>query len=251
VNIDIGYGRAWQTRASFARKVAAIIELQPNRVTVFDYADPPQRYRPLGRFVASGLSEREDKLAMQRQCVEQLGLAGYRYIGMGLFALADDDLVIAQENASLQRNCQGFSRHAGCDHIGLGVAAVSQIDGLYVQNSRDLPGYQAQLDRGQLPSWRGFRWGPDDRLRGEVIERLICDFGLDIRRIEARFGLVFREYFTDAWPALERMQRDGLIDLDEASIAILPAGRLLVHAVCRLFDRYSGMLPVQSVSRAV
>jgi oxygen-independent coproporphyrinogen-3 oxidase len=62
---------------------------------------------------------------------------------------------------------------------------------------------------------------------------------------------VFREYFTDAWPALEQMQRDGLIDLDEASIAILPAGRLLVHAVCRLFDRYSGMLPVQSVSRAV
>jgi oxygen-independent coproporphyrinogen-3 oxidase len=251
VNIDIGYGRAWQTRASFARKVAAIIELQPNRVTVFDYADPPQRYRPLGRFAASGLAEREDKLAMQRQCVEQLGLAGYRYVGMGLFALADDDLVIAQENASLQRNCQGFSRHAGCDHIGLGVAAVSQIDGLYVQNSRDLQGYQAQLDRGQLASWRGFRCGPDDRLRAEVIERLICDFCLDIRRIEARFGLVFREYFADAWPALEQMQRDGLVGLDEASIAILPAGRLLVHAVCRLFDRYSGVPRMQAVSRAV
>lgn len=251
VNIDIGYGRAWQTRASFARKVAAIIELQPNRVTLFDYADPPQRYRPLGRFAASGLADREDKLAMQRQCVEQLGLAGYRYIGMGLFALADDDLVIAQENASLQRNCQGFSRHPDCDHIGLGVAAISQIDGLYVQNSRDLQGYQAQLDRGQLASWRGVRCGPDDRLRAEVIERLICDFGLDIRRIEARFGLVFREYFADAWPALEQMQRDGLIGLDEASIAILPAGRLLVHAVCRLFDRYSAAPRMQAASRAV
>jgi oxygen-independent coproporphyrinogen-3 oxidase len=251
VNIDIGYGRAWQTRASFARKVAAIIELQPNRVTVFDYADPPQRYRPLGRFAGSGLADLEDKLAMQRQCVEQLGQAGYRYVGMGLFALADDDLVIAQENASLQRNCQGFSRHAGCDHIGLGVAAISQIDGLYVQNSRDLQGYQAQLDSGQLASWRGFRCGPDERLRAEVIERLICDFGLDIRCIEARFGLRFREYFADAWPALEQMQRDGLIALDEASIAVLPAGRLLVHAVCRLFDRYSGVARVQSVSRAV
>jgi oxygen-independent coproporphyrinogen-3 oxidase len=244
VNIDIGYGRAWQTRASFARKVAAIIELQPNRVTVFDYAEPPQRYRPLGRFA---VADRADKLAMQRQCVEQLSLAGYRYVGMGLFALADDDLVIAQENASLQRNCQGFSRYADCDHIGLGVAAISHIDGLYVQNSRDLQGYQAQLDMGQLASWRGFRCGPDERLRGEVIERLTCDFGLDIRRIEARFGLVFREYFTDAWPALEQMQRDGLIHLDEASITVVPGARLLVHALCRLFDRYSG----ESVSRAV
>ncbi|MCG4453087.1 coproporphyrinogen III oxidase [Pseudomonas sp. MMS21-TM103] len=251
VNIDIGYGRAWQTRASFARKVAAIVELQPNRVTVFDYADPPQRYRPLGRLAARGLSDREDKLAMQRQGVEQLSLAGYRYVGMGLFALADDDLVIAQENASLQRNCQGFSRHPDCDHVGLGVAAISQIDGLYVQNTSNLQGYQAQLDRGQLASCRGFRCGPDDRLRGELIERLICDFGLDIRGIEARFGLVFREYFADAWPALEQMQRDGLIMLDAASIAILPAGRLLVYSVCRLFDRYSGAPRVQSVSRAV
>lgn len=251
VNIDIGYGRAWQTRASFARKVAAIIELQPNRVTVFDYADPPQRYRPLGRFAASGLAAREDKLAMQRQCVEQLSLAGYRYVGMGLFALADDDLVIAQENVSLQRNCQGFSQHAGCDHIGLGVAAISQIDGLYVQNSRDLQGYQARLDSDQLATWRGFRCGPDERLRGEVIERLICDFGLDMRRIEARFGVVFRAYFADIWPALEQMQRDGLIRLDEAAIAIPPAGRLLVHSVCRLFDRYSGTPRMQSVSQAV
>lgn len=251
VNIDIGYGRAWQTRASFARKVAAIIELQPNRVTAFDYAEPPQRYRPLAWFAASGLAHRGEKLAMQRQCVEQLSLAGYRYVGMGLFALADDDLVIAQENASLQRNCQGFTQHAGCDHIGLGVAAISQIDGLYVQNSRDLQGYQTQLDRGQLASWRGFRRGPDDHLRAEVIERLICDCGLDMRRIEARFGVVFREYFADAWPALEQMQRDGLLRLDEAAIAILPAGRLLVHSVCRLFDRYSGTPRMQSVSRAV
>ncbi|MDO9623081.1 MAG: coproporphyrinogen III oxidase [Pseudomonas sp.] len=251
VNIDIGYGRAWQTQASFARKVAAIIELQPNRVTVFDYADPPQRYRTLGQFAATGLSGRKDTLAMQRQCLEQLSRAGYRYIGMGLFALADDDLVIAQENASLQRNCQGFSQHADCDHIGLGVAAISQIDGLYVQNSRDLHSYQAQLDSGQLASWRGFRCGPDDRLRSEVIERLICDFGLDIRRIEARYGLLFREYFADAWPALEQMQRDGLLSLDEALIAILPAGRLLAHSVCRLFDPSSAAPHGQSVSLAL
>jgi oxygen-independent coproporphyrinogen-3 oxidase len=170
---------------------------------------------------------------------------------MGLFALADDDLAIAQETASLQLNCQGFSQHAGCDHIGLGVAAISQIDGLYVQNSRDLQGYQARLDSDQLATWRGFRCGPDERLRGEVIERLICDFGLDMRRIEARFGVVFRTYFADIWPALEQMQRDGLIRLDEAAIAIPPAGRLLVHSVCRLFDRYSGTPRMQSVSQAV
>lgn len=188
---------------------------------------------------------------MHRQCVEQLSLAGYRYVGMGLFALADDALVIAQENGRLQRNCQGYSRYADCDHIGLGVAAISQIDGLYVQNSRDPQNYQARLDTGQLATFRGLRCGPDDRLRGVLIERLVCDFGLDIRRIEERFGLVFRDYFADAWPALEQMRRDGLISLDEASLTIRPAGRLLVHAVCRLFDRYGGASGSHYVSRAV
>nr|WP_241824439.1 coproporphyrinogen III oxidase [Pseudomonas fluorescens] len=46
INVDLGFGHAWQTPESFALKLAAIIELEPDRLMVFDYARPPRRYRP-------------------------------------------------------------------------------------------------------------------------------------------------------------------------------------------------------------
>ncbi|RJG08923.1 oxygen-independent coproporphyrinogen III oxidase [Pseudomonas cavernicola] len=236
VNVDLGFGRLWQTPASFARKVAAIIELQPDRLTVFDYAYPPQRYK-LRRWVAAGgLSCREDKLVMRQHCIKELTAAGYRFIGMGQFVLPDDDLAIAQESGRLQRSCQGYTRHGRCDHVGLGVSAISQIGDLYVQNTSDLERYQEQLNMGQLATDRGLRCEAVDLVRREVIERLVCDFELDLRSIDDRYGLVFRDYFSASWPLLKQMDRDGLIVLGDDFISIPPAGRLLVGAVCKAFE---------------
>jgi oxygen-independent coproporphyrinogen-3 oxidase len=237
VNIDLGYGRAWQTPASFARKAAAIIELQPSRVQLFDYAHPPRRYRGRKRFVASGFAAQNDKLAMHRHAVEQLLGAGYSYIGLGQFALADDELASAQEDARLQHNWQGYSRQTHCDHLGLGVAAISQIGDLYLQNIGDVQRYQEQLAMGQLAVFHGLRCSPDEQLRRTVIETLLCDFYLDLRGIEARFGLLFCDHFAPVWPQLEQMAGDGLIELSATSLSVPPAGRLLVGAVCKLLEQ--------------
>ena len=236
VNIDLGYGRAWQTPASFTRKLAAIIELQPSQVLVFDYAHPPRRYRSLKRIVASGFAAQADKRVMQQQVAAQLLAAGYCYIGLGQYALPDDDLAIAQETGQLHRNCQGYHRHANCDHLGFGLSASSQIGELHLHNSGDLKHYQAQLDLGQLAIARGLRCSPDEQVLRAVIERLLCDCHLNFAAIEGRFGLVFREYFATAWPQLERMAREGLILLDADRLTVLPAGRLLVGAVCKVLE---------------
>ena len=236
VNIDLGYGRAWQTRVSFARKVAAIVELQPSRVTLFDYAEPLQRYWPRRRFSIRGLSSAEDKHAMRQHGVEQLSLAGYRYIGTGLFALPEDDLAIAQENGQLRRTCQGYSRHPVCDQIGLGVSAISQVGDIYAQNSRDLARYQRQLQMGQLATSRGLRCGPDDNIRRALIDSLVCNFYVDIGRIEAQFGICLRDYFAAAWPLLEQMHRDGLLVLSRQRIEVSASGRLTMGMLCKVFE---------------
>ena len=236
VNIDLGYGRAWQTTSSFARKVAAIIELQPSRVRIFDYAHPPRRYSALQRLVTSGFAAQADKWAMRQQAVEQLLTAGYGYIGLGQFALPDDELAVAQENGQLHYNCQGFSRHGPCDHLGLGLAASSQIDDLHVHNVSDLQRYQQQLAIGQLALSRGLRCNADEQLLRAVSERLLCNFKLDFAALEARFGVAMRVYFSDAWPRLEQMDRDGLIILTPDSIHVPAAGRLLVGAVCKALE---------------
>lgn len=236
INIDLGYGRAWQTPDSFARKLATLIELEPDRLHVFDYARAPHLCASKSAGQAGAFCSEADKDAMRRTCCDLLLGAGYHYIGLGQFVRADDDLAVAQEHGRLHRNCQGFSRHGCCDHIGFGLAAITQIEHLYVQNSADPLRYCQQLDAGQLPVWRGWRCEAQDQLRATVTEQLSCDLELDISAIEARFGLVFRDCFADIWPLLERLHAQGLIELSSRFIGILPPGRLSVDAICNLFD---------------
>lgn len=240
INVDLGFGHAWQTPESFALKLATIIELEPDRLMVFDYTRPPHRYRPRLDDKVRALCSQDDKGAMRRICFEQLNVAGYHYIGMGQFVRPDDDLAIAQERGRLRRTCEGFTRHGYCDHIGFGLGAISQIDGLYTQNTDTIEHYQQQLDRGQLPTCRGWRFEAGDQIRHRVMEQLACDQELDIRAIERRYGLIFHQYFASVWPLLEQLRRDGLIELSDRFISILPAGRPEVDAICNLFERDLG-----------
>lgn len=152
VNIDLGYGHAWQTPASFEQKLASLIALEPDRLQLFDYAQPPVRY--LGR-QSQAFCSTADKRAMRRSGFEHLAAAGYHYIGLGQFARTDDDLKQAQERGRLSRNCEGFTLHGYCDHIGFGLGAISQIDTLCAQNTPDAREYCAQLSNGQLATCCG------------------------------------------------------------------------------------------------
>lgn len=251
VNIELVHGLPRQTPASFARTLAAVIALQPDRLLLLDHTQRPPHGAAQAPAEPWPLPSEADRLAMLEQGIEQLTVAGYRYIGLGQFALPDDELAMLQESGRLQRNFQGYTSHGHCDLIGLGVSAISQIGDLYAQNSSDLGRYQACLERGQPATCRGLRCDADDHLRRAVIERLLCDFQLDFRALEQRFGLVFRDYFAAAWPCLEQMQRDGLIELGEDFIDVRPAGRLLVRAICRLFDRYREPACAPSISQVI
>ncbi|WP_434456029.1 oxygen-independent coproporphyrinogen III oxidase [Stutzerimonas urumqiensis] len=239
LNIDLIYGLPLQTPDSFAKTVQLIIGQQPDRISVFAYTHLPERFKAQRRINASDLPEPGDRLEMLRTTLEQLTRAGYRHIGMGHFALPHDDLAMAQEDGSLQRNVLGYTARGDCDVIGLGVSAVSQVGDLYTRNHEDIARYQEALDRGQLPTERGFRCDDDDRRRRYVIQRLMCDFEVDFATFAERFGDRFDQCFADCWPMLAQMERDGLIHLSTEAMTVLPAGRLLVRSLCRLFDRYA------------
>jgi oxygen-independent coproporphyrinogen III oxidase len=251
VNIDLIYGLPKQNPQSFARTVAEVIALQPDRLSVFNYAHLPERFMPQRRINSEDLPSPADKLAMLQGSIEQLTAAGYRYIGMDHFALPDDELATAQEDGTLQRNFQGYTTHGHCDLIGLGVSAISQIGDLYCQNSSDLGNYQQSLDNDQLATLRGLQCNQDDRIRRAVIQQLICEFQLDFATIEAQFNIDFRGYFAPLWPQLQQQARDGLIDLTDKGIDVRPAGRLLVRSVCMLFDHYLEQQNLQRFSRVI
>ncbi|CAM3598444.1 oxygen-independent coproporphyrinogen III oxidase [Pseudomonas wadenswilerensis] len=251
INLDLIYGLPKQTPEGFARTVEEVIKLQPDRLSVFNYAHLPERFMPQRRIDSADLPAPAAKLEMLHNTIEQLTAAGYVYIGMDHFALPDDELAIAQEESTLQRNFQGYTTHGHCDLIGLGVSAISQIGDLYCQNSSDLTTYQDTLSTAQLATSRGLICTEDDRLRRAVIQQLICHFELDFETIERAFTIDFRGYFKDQWPALQAMHKDGLIELSNAGIKVLPAGRLLVRSVCMVFDAYLDLHNRQRFSRVI
>jgi oxygen-independent coproporphyrinogen-3 oxidase len=251
VNIDLIYGLPRQTVGGFAQTLAPLIELQPDRLSVFNYAHLPERFAPQRRIENHDLPAPAAKLAMLQGSIEQLTKAGYRHIGMDHFALADDDLACAQEEGRLQRNFQGYTTHGHCDLLGLGVSAISQVGDLYCQNSSDLNDYQRRLASGQLATARGLICSADDRLRAAIIRQVICHFTLDFTAIERQFSIDFRDYFAPQWPRLLALAGDGLIGLLPNGFVVLPAGRLLVRVVCALFDRYLEAACQQRFSRVI
>ncbi|KWS24513.1 oxygen-independent coproporphyrinogen III oxidase [Pseudomonas syringae] len=251
VNIDLIYGLPAQNPQTFSHTVDKVIDLQPDRLSVFNYAHLPERFMPQRRIDAADLPDAASKLLMLQRTVEQLGNAGYRYIGMDHFALPDDELATAQEDLTLQRNFQGYTTHGHCDLIGLGVSAISQVGELYSQNSSDLSEYSRLLDSDQPATKRGLLCNDDDRIRRAIIQQLICHFTLDFGEIEKNFCIDFRDYFRDAWPQLLGMASDGLITLSETGIEVRPEGRLLVRAVCMVFDAYLTRQNRQQFSRVI
>ncbi len=238
ISIDLIYGLPYQTPESFARTLERIIAVDPERLSVFNYAHLPDRFKPQRRINEADLPAPEVKLDILQSTIERLTDAGYVYIGMDHFARPDDELALAQQAGTLYRNFQGYSTHADCDLIGIGVTSIGKIDNTYGQNRRGLEEYYADLDAGRLPVFRGIELTRDDLIRRDMITRLICHFELDIPSAEAAWGIRFEEYFADALMKLRDMAGDGLLELDPSQIRILPRGRLLVRNICMAFDAY-------------
>ena len=195
-------------------------------------------FKPQRRIAAADLPSPQEKLNILQLTIERLTQAGYVYIGMDHFARPDDELAVAQRNGTLYRNFQGYSTHAECDLVGMGITAIGMVGDCYSQNQKTLEDYYSALDSGHLPVMRGVVLDNDDKLRREIITQLICHFSLEYGIVERDFGIRFAEYFADEIADLKVMQRDGLLEIGNAFIRILPPGKLLIRNICMVFDRY-------------
>lgn len=251
INLDLIYGLPYQTPESFAETLESVIELSPDRLSVFSYAHLPERFYPQTRIQDDTLPSPRDKLTILHNSIDRLLAAGYEYIGMDHFAKPDDSLAVAQREGRLHRNFQGYTTHADCDLVSLGVSAIGQTDDAYFQNNHDLPSWEAAIDAGELGVIRGVELSRDDRLRRWVIGQLICQFRLDRGQFEALWREDFDRYFADELARLRHMAEDGLIADDGQVLAVQPAGRLLIRAICQMFDVYRKDGASQRFSRII
>jgi len=237
-SIDLIYGLPLQTVASFSVTLDKILSVSPDRFSIFNYAHLPARFKTQRQINEQDMPSAQVKLDILQMIMQRLSEAGYVYIGMDHFAKPDDELAIAQRENKLYRNFQGYSTHSDCDLIGLGVTSIGRVADSYVQNAKDLLAYDAAIQKGGLPIFKGFVLDEDDKLRRAVITQLICHFSLAFEGIEQDYKIQFKEYFSDELNALKVMQEDGLLGISDNNIQVLTAGRLLIRNICMVFDRY-------------
>ncbi|MES9842418.1 MAG: oxygen-independent coproporphyrinogen III oxidase [Candidatus Thiodiazotropha endolucinida] len=238
ISIDLIYGLPFQSVESFSSTLDQILEVDPDRLSVFNYAHLPERFKPQRRINEEELPPPQEKLDILQMSIEKLSAAGYVYVGMDHFAKPNDELVLAQEDGTLYRNFQGYSTHADCDLIGLGATSIGMVGPSYAQNMRSLDEYYQRIDSGRLAVFRGVELNRDDRLRRDVITRLICHFSLSMEDVEKHWNIVFEEYFANEIESLQGMVADGLLSIDDDEIKVLPRGRLLIRNICMQFDAY-------------
>jgi oxygen-independent coproporphyrinogen-3 oxidase len=238
INVDLIYGLPLQTEESFAETLDRILELRPDRLSVFNYAHLPERFKPQRRINADELPDALTKLAIHHQSIEKLTATGYRNIGMDHFALPDDTLTQHQDAGTLHRNFQGYTTHSQCDLIGLGVSSISQMGDYYLQNSPNIERYTQDIESKGSALTKEYCLNADDKIRRAVITRLICDFQLDFADQSKALNIDFKEYFANELKLLEPMAQDGLIHLSEVGMDVTAAGRLLIRRICMTFDAY-------------
>ncbi|WP_018651795.1 oxygen-independent coproporphyrinogen III oxidase [Actinobacillus capsulatus] len=241
-NIDLIYGLPKQNVESFMYTLERVIELNPDRMSVFNYAHLPSRFAAQIKIKDDMLPAPETKLTILQKTIEFLGGNGYKFIGMDHFAKPDDELAIAQQQGVLHRNFQGYTTQEECDLLGMGVSAISLFGDTYAQNHKELQQYYANVEERGIALHKGLTLSKDDCIRRDVIKALICNFKLEFDRLQAEYQIDFKQYFAEDLVLLEPLAKDGLLDINENSIVVSPRGRLLIRNICLCFDVYSRQL---------
>ena len=237
-NIDLIYGLPHQRPETFERSVEEVIRLGADRSAVYSFAYVPWIRGHQKKLDESTLPSREVKFELFALARERFLEAGYEPIGMDHFARPDDELAVARHEGRLRRNFQGYTVIPASDVLGLGISAIGDVRRAYVQNLKKLSRYEKAIEAGRLPVERGVVRSDEDELRREVIHELMCNFRVDKRGIERRFGIVFDEHFAEDLRRLAAHEDNGLVTIGDDAIQATPAGELFIRNLAMCFDTY-------------
>jgi oxygen-independent coproporphyrinogen-3 oxidase len=237
INFDLIYGLPHQTVASCLDTVRRCVELRPDRLSVFGYAHVPA-FKKYQRKIDEGwLPDSVERYDQACAIANALTQAGYLQIGLDHFALPGDPMAVAMREGRLRRNFQGYTTDTGNVLLGFGASAIGRLPQGYVQNEVQIAAYCRAIAAGRLATAKGYELTADDRLRAEIIERIMCDFGVDLAPICARHG-ARPEAMLKSATRLQQLISRGVVELDGASLALPDQSRFLVRSVAAAFDAH-------------
>lgn len=237
VNFDLIYGLPHQTVASCLDTVRRSLALAPNRFSVFGYAHVPdfkRHQRMINEAMLPDGPARHDQACAIANALKE---AGYVQIGLDHFARPDDSMALAFEQGTLRRNFQGYTTDKSETLIGFGASAIGHLPQGYVQNDVHIGAYAQSVAAGRLATAKGYGLTDDDRLRADIIERIMCEFSADLGDICARHGAEAGAMLKSA-ARLKPLISDGVVRVDGDRLAVAKDSRFLVRAVAAAFDAH-------------
>jgi oxygen-independent coproporphyrinogen-3 oxidase len=238
LNFDLMYGLPQQTIKDLRRTAELTATLAPQRIALFGYAHVPwfkAQQRLIDTATLPGTLERIGQMETAR---ESLVLLGYEPIGLDHFARSNDNIAVAARQGRLHRNFQGYTIDDADALIGLGATAIGRLPQGFAQNSPDRGSYSRAIAAGRLATVKGVEFSPNDRLRGRIIEMLLCDLRVDLDSIADDFSIGANERFQPEIEMLQPLAREGILKLEEHRIVVTEKGRPFVRLVAAAFDSY-------------
>ncbi|EJZ22898.1 oxygen-independent coproporphyrinogen III oxidase (plasmid) [Rhizobium sp. Pop5] len=239
INFDLIYGLPKQTVQSCIETVRLAVLLRPQRFAVFGYAHIPAFKKHQRLIDETSLPDAKQRNEQAEAIAVELEKAGYVRIGLDHFALPEDQLAVAARNGTMRRNFQGYTTDECDSLIGLGASAIGRLPTGYMQNHVPLGLYAERVASGVLPTAKGYVLTEEDKLRARIIERLMCDFEVDLGRLSRASGF-------DAGLLIERNERlgelvaDGVAMIRDDRVIVSQDARFMVRAVAAAFDAYFG-----------
>ena len=244
LDIEMLYGLPSQTTAAMADTTQQVMALEPDRVSVSEYAHIPHVAKRQVMIDANRLPASEDAFVMSEMARQLLLSDGYEAVGIDHFARPGDALIRARARNLLRRDFQGYSDTAATTLIGLGASAISRFPAGFVQNASATSLYINSISSGSLAGDRGYHLTEVDLVIGAMIEMLMCRFEIDVTEISRRFP---------GHEALIRRATQNIIAVFGAHVlsdpdrlrvrqAARPMARLMAHVLDQL-GRTHGLRP--------
>ncbi len=242
VNFDLMYGLPGQTVESVIGTARQAAGLKPERISVFGYAHVPWFKKHQRMISEADLPGVQARYAQATAIAGELNALGYASIGLDHFALEQDDLTRAARNGTMRRNFQGYTTDVSDALLAFGASAIGQFPDGFVQSARDSLEWSQHIERGDSPVMRGLVITPEDRMRSEVIERLMCQLSVDPSEVAARHGFE-PSAFADLDERLAPLLDAGIAEMSGTRVVVPARHRLFLRTVAAAFDTHFVMAP--------
>ncbi len=236
LNADILYGLPHQTRARITESVQKLLSLNPDRVALYGYAHVPWMSRRQQLIPSDALPTPQERLELFETARRLFLWDGYQEIGIDHFATPRDGLSQAMREGRLRRNFQGYTDDTAETLIGIGASSISRFAQGYAQNAAATGAHVGAIGEGRFSTSRGHAFAGEDRMRGRMIEQLMCEFRIDADEICARFGLSPSRLRMILEAVNSRFQ--GLLEVSDEGLFIPPPARPLTRMIARHLDAY-------------